>query len=46
MKVEFLILPNGKRPVEDFFSELDDQTLAKVYKLIERLEIEGVTTRT
>lgn len=36
-----MILPNGKRPVEDFFGELDDQTLAKVYKLIERLEIEG-----
>ena len=41
MKVEFLALPNGRRPAEEFFEELDDKTLAKIYKLIERLESEG-----
>ena len=41
MKVEFLTLPNGRRPAEEFFKELDDKTLAKIYKLIERLESEG-----
>lgn len=41
MNVEFLTLPNGKKPAEEFLSELDNQTLAKVYKLIERLKSEG-----
>ena len=41
MKVEFLTLPNGRRPAEEFFGELDNKTLAKIYKLIERLETEG-----
>ncbi len=41
MKVEFLRLPNGKKPAEEFFTGLDDTILAKIYKLIERLEIEG-----
>lgn len=41
MKVEFLVLPNGKRPAEEFLSGLDNQALAKVYKLIERLEVDG-----
>lgn len=41
MKVEFLTLPNGKSPAEDFLGELDDKTVAKIYKLIERLESEG-----
>ena len=41
MRVEFLILSNGKRPAEEFLSELDDKTLAKIYKMIERLEAEG-----
>lgn len=41
MKVEFLNLPNGKRPAEEFLQELDNKTVAKIYKLIERLEMEG-----
>lgn len=41
MKVEFLTLSNGKRPAEEFLKELDDKTVAKIYKLIERLEMEG-----
>lgn len=39
MKVEFLTLPNGKTPVEDFFRTLDDKSLAKVYNFIEKLEV-------
>ena len=41
MKVEFLTLPNNKKPAQEFLGELDDRTLAKVFKLIERLEAEG-----
>lgn len=41
MRVEFLTLPSGRRPAEEFFGGLDDKTLAKIYKLIERLEAEG-----
>ncbi len=36
-----MILPNGKSPAEDFLGELDDKTVAKIYKIIERLEDEG-----
>jgi len=41
MKVEFLALPGGRSPAEDFLGELDNKTVAKIYKLIERLEVEG-----
>ena len=41
MKVDFLVLPNGKTPVEDFLNDLDDKTLAKVYRLVEILEQDG-----
>lgn len=41
MKVEFLVLPNGKSPAEDFLDSLDDKTLAKVYRYIEKLESTG-----
>lgn len=41
MKVEFLVLPNGKCPVELFLSTLEDKILAKVYRLIEMLEEKG-----
>jgi len=41
MRVEFLVLPNGKVPVEEFFGELADKALAKVYRLIEQLEEKG-----
>ncbi len=41
MEVVFLVLPGGKRPAEDFLTELDNKTVAKIYKLIERLEIDG-----
>lgn len=36
-----MILPNGKSPAEDFLGELDDKTITKIYKLVERLETEG-----
>ena len=35
MRVEFLILPNGKKPAEEFFEALDDSALAKIHKLFE-----------
>lgn len=38
MEIRFLTLPNGKCPSEDFLDKLDNKTLAKVYKLLERLE--------
>jgi len=38
MKVEFLELSNGRRPAEEFLNDLDPKALAKVYKLIERIE--------
>lgn len=41
MCVEFLVLPNGKVPVEEFFSELGDKSLAKVYRLIDLLSEKG-----
>ena len=41
MKVEFLTLPSGRRPAEEFLEDLDDKTIAKIYKLVERLEVEG-----
>ena len=41
MKVEFLELPNGRKPAEEFLLDLDDKTLAKVYRLIEYLEEDG-----
>lgn len=41
MDVEFLVLPNGKVPIEDFLNNLDDKTLAKIYKLIGRLKSDG-----
>ncbi|MBU0504532.1 MAG: type II toxin-antitoxin system RelE/ParE family toxin [bacterium] len=41
MKVEFLVLPNGKSPVEVFLDSLDDKTLAKVYRYLEVLENTG-----
>lgn len=44
MKIDFLTLPNGKRPAEEFFQQLDNKTLAKIYRLIERLEAEGKLT--
>lgn len=40
-KVDFLILPNGRRPAEEFLETLDSKTLAKVYKFIERLGADG-----
>lgn len=41
MEVEFLVLPNGKCPTEIFFNSLDNKTLAKIYKLVERMKAEG-----
>lgn len=41
MRVEFLVLPNGKVPVESFFDELADKVLAKIYRLLEQLEERG-----
>lgn len=41
MKVEFLVLPGGKCPVEVFLSTLENKTIAKVYRLIEILEEKG-----
>lgn len=41
MKIEFLMLPNGKSPAEDFLAALSAKTLTKIYKLIERLKEEG-----
>lgn len=41
MKVEFLVLPNGRSPIEDFLNDLDNKTLAKVFRLIDLLEQEG-----
>lgn len=41
MNVEFLILPNGKCPVEEFLDGLDDKTLAKIYRLIDFLKLHG-----
>ena len=36
--LEFLILPNGKCPVEEFLDDLDDKTVAKVQRYLEALE--------
>jgi phage-related protein len=41
MNVEFLTLPNGKCPVEDFLDDLDEKTAAKVQRYIEELEEKG-----
>ena len=41
MNVEFLILPNGQCPVEDFLDKLDEKTVAKLYRYIEILEEKG-----
>lgn len=41
MLVEFLLLPSGRCPIEEFLEELDDKTVAKVYRLIEILKIRG-----
>ena len=41
MNVEFLVLPNGKCPVEEFLDGLDDKTLAKIYRLIDFLKLHG-----
>lgn len=41
MKLEFLKLANGRKPAEEFLNNLDNQSLAKIYKLLERLETEG-----
>jgi phage-related protein len=38
MRVEFLTLSSGKSPIEEFFGELDEKTIVKIYSLIERLE--------
>lgn len=38
MDVEFLILPNGRCPVEEFFDDLDNKTLAKISKLVDALK--------
>lgn len=44
ISVEFLILPNGKVPIEKFFSQLDEESLAKIYRLIGWLEKDGYLT--
>lgn len=41
MRVEFLELPNGRKPAEEFLLDLDDKTLAKVYRYIEYLQEDG-----
>lgn len=41
MKVEFLILPNGKCPIEEFLEDLDHKTVSKIYRYIEILENDG-----
>ncbi len=41
MNVDFLTLPNGKCPVEDFMDDLDEKTVAKLYRYIEILEEKG-----
>ena len=44
MKIEFLTLPNGKSPAEAFLQQLDNKSVAKVFKLLERLEQTGRLT--
>lgn len=41
MKVEFLVLPNGRCPVEEFLMSLEQASIAKVYRLIELLKEDG-----
>ena len=41
MKVEFLVLPNGKIPTEEFLDSLDQQTVAKIFRYIEILQSDG-----
>ena len=41
MNVGFLVLPNGRCPVEEFLEDLDDKSLAKIYRLIEILKKQG-----
>lgn len=41
MKVEFLVLPNGKIPTEEFLNELDHKTVAKIFRYIEILQVDG-----
>jgi len=41
MKVEFLVLPNGKIPTEEFLDGLDHQTVAKIFRYIEILQTDG-----
>lgn len=45
MNVEFLVLPNGKCPIEDFLDGIDEKTSAKVQRYIQKTpdrEIEKV----
>jgi phage-related protein len=41
MKVEFLVLPSGRSPIEEFFSELDEKSLARISALIDLLKEQG-----
>lgn len=41
VNVEFLILPSGKCPVEEFIDSLDEKTATKVQRYVEELEDNG-----